>query len=241
MFSYYRRFIHHFADIADPLYCMTKKFKNNKKDGKSQIIPTPEAQAAFELLKTAITTEPVMLTFPHWDLPFEVHTDACGAGLGAILCQIIDGQERVVACASRSMNESERKYESYEKECLAAVWAIRLWHHYLQHQKFKLVTDCKAIEWLESKPTSTRIGSKWLLSLQQYTYEIVHRSGTKHTNVDPLSRYFLKSTAPYGEDQIELLYPAIKNSPLFDRDQAKSEQAAPSPTPESSWSRGHKF
>ena len=41
---------------------------------------------------------------------------------------------------------------------------------------------------------------------------------------DPLSRYFLKSTAPYGEDQIELLYPPIKTSPLFDRDQAKSEQ-----------------
>ena len=104
LFSYYRRFIHHFADIADPLYSMTKASKNNKKDVNHRIIPTPEALASFELLKTAITTEPVMLAFPHWDLPFEVHTDACGAGLGAILCQIIDGHERVVVYASRSIN-----------------------------------------------------------------------------------------------------------------------------------------
>ena len=64
MFSYYRRFIPKFTDIASPLYEMTKQFKNNKKDGNKRIVANKDAVIAFEKLKDAITSEPITLSFP---------------------------------------------------------------------------------------------------------------------------------------------------------------------------------
>ena len=66
---------------------------------------------AFETLKTKITSAPILLYFPDWDKRFEIHCDASGQGLGAILCQRIDGNERIVMYASRTLQEPERKYQ----------------------------------------------------------------------------------------------------------------------------------
>lgn len=90
MFSYYRKFIPKFADIANPLYEMGKKFKNNKKDGRKCIVPNEISRLASEKLKALITNEPVTLAFPVWDKPFEVHCDASKVGLSAVLCQVIE-------------------------------------------------------------------------------------------------------------------------------------------------------
>ena len=35
-----------------------------------------------------------------------------------------DGKEFVIAYANRSNNNAEAQYSSYEKECLAPIWAI---------------------------------------------------------------------------------------------------------------------
>ena len=100
IFAYYRKFIKNFSVGAQPLYDLTKKCANNKRD-KGKITLTPKAQAAFEDLKEAITKEPIVLSYPDWEQPFEIHTDASKEAVAAILTQKIDGVERVIMYASR--------------------------------------------------------------------------------------------------------------------------------------------
>ena len=205
MLSYYRKFVPHFADIASPLQEMAKKFKNNKKDNHKKLVITAETRESLEALKTAITTEPVTLSFPQWDMPFEVHCDASSVGISAVLYQLIDGEERVIMYASRSQSSDERNYHIYEQECLAIVWALKLFHHYLYLRDFTVVTDCKALQYALSRPDSSRL-TKWLLHIQEYAFKIKHKQGARHLDVDAMTRQHLESCAPYGEDDIEVLY-----------------------------------
>lgn len=66
--------------------------------------------------------------------------------------------------ASRSQTVTERDYHIYEQKTLALVWALKLFHHYVYLRDFIVVTDCKALLWISSRPDSTRI-AKWLLMI----------------------------------------------------------------------------
>ena len=80
--NYYQRFVKNFATIASPLHALTSagnKFCWNEKH-----------QKAFEQLKAALTTIPV-LKFPVADVPYILNTDASLTGLGAVLSLVIDG------------------------------------------------------------------------------------------------------------------------------------------------------
>jgi hypothetical protein len=68
IFAYYRKFIPHFSEKAAPLYAQTKKFVQNKRVG-SAIILTDESKKAFDELKRAITSEPIVLHYPDWINP----------------------------------------------------------------------------------------------------------------------------------------------------------------------------
>ena len=116
MTSWYRRFIPDFSEIMKPLHTLLKKGVEWKWNAKQE--------QALEKIKKLLTTGPILacLNFHH---PFQLETDASDTGLGAVLIQNIDNNNHVIAFASRSLNEAERKYSTSEKECLAVVWAIR--------------------------------------------------------------------------------------------------------------------
>src|SRR5438876_10965664 len=83
------------------------------------------------LLIKMLTKAPV-LRYPDFEKAFIIYTDASGIGLGAVLSQIQDnGKEGVIAYASRSLNQAERNYPITDQECLAVIWAIKHFQHYL--------------------------------------------------------------------------------------------------------------
>ena len=86
--GYYGRFIQDFSKIAKP---MTKILQKEAKFNW-----TTDYEAAFQQLKTLLTTAPV-LTQPNVTKPFDVYCDASGTGLGCVLMQ----EGKVVAYASR--------------------------------------------------------------------------------------------------------------------------------------------
>ena len=113
--SYYRRYIHHFSDIAAPLNNLTKKG--------APFIWSQECEDAFTTLKQHLTHAPVLAypQFDHQASEFSLQTDASAFGIGAVLEQ--DG--RVIAYASRSLNVPEGQYSVIQRECLAVVYALK--------------------------------------------------------------------------------------------------------------------
>lgn len=85
---------------------------------------------AFRNIKEALTTTPVLVC-PDFNQPFTLQADASTHGLGAVLTQNLDGGERVIAYASRTLNQVEKNYSATELECLAVVWGIRRMRDYL--------------------------------------------------------------------------------------------------------------
>lgn len=73
----------------------------------------------------------------------------CGAsqcGLGGVVSQVDhEGNERVVACISRTLSTAEKNYSIGELEALACVWACENFHVFLWGRKFKLRTEHKSL------------------------------------------------------------------------------------------------
>jgi hypothetical protein len=76
--NYYRKFIHHYADITRPLNNLL--LKNKLFDW------TEEAKITFENLKKEFLTEPLLIT-PDQTLPFKIECNASKYAIGAILYQ----------------------------------------------------------------------------------------------------------------------------------------------------------
>ena len=110
--------------------------------------------------------------------------------MGAVLSQIKDSEEkeRVVAYASRSCSATERNYSSYEGECLAVVWAVKHFRHYLYGHAFELHTDHQPLEWLMTTAKLTGKLARWAMQLLEFDFKIIHRKGLKNGNADGLSR-----------------------------------------------------
>lgn len=191
--SWYRRFVPDFSQIAAPLTRLLKKQHRWKW--------TAEQDEAFSTLKKCLTEAPV-LTCPDFEKPFTLQTDAAETGLGVALTQNIEGTDRIIAYASRTLTPAEKNYSTTEKECLAIVWGIEKMRPYLEAYHFTVLTDHQSLRWLHSiKSPSGRL-ARWSIFLQQYDFEIKYRKGALNRVADALSRQPLPgpSSRPDGEE-----------------------------------------
>ena len=101
----------------------------------------PEKKEAFETLQRLCTDFPI-LAYADFKAPFDLHTDASGDGLGAVLYQVQDGKKRVITYTSQSLSRSERNYPVHKLEFFALKWAITdTFHEYLSGLEFQVYTD----------------------------------------------------------------------------------------------------
>ena len=147
----------------------------------------PECAAAFLLLRDALVRSPV-LAFPTESGDYVLDTDASNFGLGGVLSQIQNDQERVIAYCSRALRPSQRKYCTTKREMLAAVSMCIQFCSYLSGAQFIIQTDLKSLVWLHRFKDTEGMMARWLHTLQQFQFTIVHRSGRDHSNADGLSR-----------------------------------------------------
>ncbi|XP_076740530.1 uncharacterized protein LOC143418699 [Maylandia zebra] len=186
--GYYRHFV---SGFARPLNAILTGVPVNKKTDRRKVQWSPECQTAFEALKAALTQAPV-LAYADYSLPFIVYTDASGRGLGAVLAQVQEGQERVIAYASRSLHHTERNdanYSSFKLALLALKRAVtEKFKDYLTGARFVVYTDNNPVTHLQT----ARLGAveqRWVAQLASFDYEIKYRSGKSNINADALSRF----------------------------------------------------
>ncbi|KAG1031847.1 hypothetical protein G6F57_011679 [Rhizopus arrhizus] len=200
---FYHKFIRDLSLTAKPLYNLLKKD-----------VPfdwSPAAQEAFEKLKTQIMEMPT-LAYPNPNQPYDLHCDASNVGLGAALVQ----GGRPIAFASRTLAPAEENYHTTEKECLAVRWALDHFHPLVHGAKLTVHTDHAALKSiLSTKAPNGRI-ARWIMELQSYQFDIVHKKGILNTDADALSRLEQQDSqdpAVFGPQElkaIQLADPEIK-------------------------------
>lgn len=152
---------------------------------------TSEHQSVLEKLTDMLTNPPV-LAYPDFSLPFPLHTDASEQGLGAVLYQRQDGKLRVVGYGSRKLTPAEKNFclHSGKLEFLALKWAVgekfRDYLYYAPH--FTVYTDNNPLTCVMSTAKLSAIGHRWVGELSDLRFEIKYRPGKANTDADTLSR-----------------------------------------------------
>lgn len=132
-----------------------------------------------------------ILTIPDLNKQFILTTDASVDGIGAVLSQVVNGEERIISFYSCLNNPAERRYSTTEQELLAVMKAIQHFREYLIINRFVLRTDHKALTYLfKSRNMKARL-ARWSLLLQEYDFEIRYIKGDENFS-DHLSRDFEK-------------------------------------------------
>ncbi|MGH0149668.1 UNVERIFIED_CONTAM: hypothetical protein FKN15_015787 [Acipenser sinensis] len=205
--GYYRRFIQGFSNIARPLHALLVGTSKKGKKHSGPVEWTNECEKAFQTLKQRLVQAPV-LAFADFALPFRLYTDASQGGLGAVLAQEQEGQERVVAYASRSLLPTERNdanYSSFKIELLALKWAVtEKFKDYLWGAKFTVYTDNNPLVHLQT----AKLGAteqRWAAQLANYQYDLKYRPARSNVNADVLSRLPLQEISSGMELQEDVL------------------------------------
>ena len=190
--GHYRHFIKGFTNIAAPLYNLTSGDNEDKKS--EHVDLSPEAREAFDRLKAACLQAPI-LSFPDFNKPFLLETEASGRGLGAVLSQKqADGRYHPIAYASCVMNETEQRYHSNKQEFLALKWAVtEQFHEYLSPyeknwNEFVVRTDNNPLTYIFSSANLDAAGQRWVAHLTSYNFSLEYQKGKDNTVANFLSR-----------------------------------------------------
>ena len=137
--GFYRRFmLPDYAAIIAPLTNLTKPSVTFKW--------TAPCQRAFDRVKLLLTTTPV-LVHPDFSLPFHVHCDASGQGVGAVLSQYINGSYRPIAFCSKRLLSHQQHWSPAQLEGYAVYLTVCVkWRYYLTLNKTIVHSDHHNLE-----------------------------------------------------------------------------------------------
>ena len=93
----------------------------------------------------------------------------------------------VIAYASCTLTKGESNYSVIQKECLAIIFGMKQFHHYLLGRAFTLMTDHAPLQWLSAQNMESLL-CRWAMAMQEHSFDIVYCKGTENTNADSLSR-----------------------------------------------------
>ena len=172
MVNYYRDMWPKRAHLLAPLSSMTSKtVKWNW---------TKEHQTAFDEMKRMIAKE-TLLTYPDFNKPFEIHTDASKLQLGACISQ--DGKP--IAFYSRKLNPAQTRYTTTERELLSIVETLKEFRNILLGQQIIVHTDHQNLTYKQFN--SDRV-MRWRLFIEEYSPELRYIKGSHNVVADALSR-----------------------------------------------------
>ncbi|ESK85053.1 hypothetical protein Moror_15697 [Moniliophthora roreri MCA 2997] len=180
--NFYRKFIGRYAEIAKPLYDLTKKGV--------AFLWNDACQDAFETLKRKFSQQP-LLQIPDSSKPFVIEADASKWASGAVLRQKgADGEWHPCGYISHAFDATERNYEIYNQELFAIVRALQTWRHYVMGNGFPvtILSDHKNLTYFRTVQKLNWRQARWSLLLSMFDLRLVHIPGSQMTQSDALSR-----------------------------------------------------
>ena len=187
--NYVAKFVPDMSMITQPIRELLKQ--------DTQFIWEYEQEAAFEAIKTRLSTAPV-LAFFDVQKKVTVSCDASQTGLGAVLLQ----EGRPIAYVSRALTSTETRYVQIEKELLAVVFALERFHQYTYGKTVDVESDHKPLEAITQKAlchAPPRL-QRMLLRLQKYDFILRYKPGKDLNIADTLSRAYIPDC---GSDRME--------------------------------------
>lgn len=177
--SYYRRSVQKFSEVAASLTRLLQKTVAWEW--------TTEQQRAFETLKQALSSTPV-LVYPDMTKQFTLTADASDLAVGAVLQQDHGEGLQPVAYFSRKLKGPELNWTTSEKETLAQVLAFKHWRCFLEGLPFVMQTDHSPLTYLQTQPSLSRKQARWLEYFSQFQFSIQYVKGQDNNVADALSR-----------------------------------------------------
>uniref|UniRef100_V5GHR5 RNA-directed DNA polymerase n=1 Tax=Anoplophora glabripennis TaxID=217634 RepID=V5GHR5_ANOGL len=180
--NYDRRFCKGCSELVKPLLHVLKK--------KSKWNWGVRESDNFNKIKKAFLRV-TMQAHPDPERRFYVRTDSSSFGLGACLYQLNkeSGDPQVIAYYSRTLKGPELNYTVTELEALAIVASLKHWRIFVLGRDLTVVTDHKALSFLRTcKLLNSRL-SRWVLYLQEYSFNIEYCRGSENVVADTLSRF----------------------------------------------------
>jgi len=109
---------------------------------------------------------------------------------GVLSMECEDNLWRLVAFLSKLLNETERNYETHNKEMLAIIRGLEAWRYLLEEVQFKfeIWTDHKNLEYFIKVQKLNRRQARWALYLSRFDFTLKHMPETKMGKADGLSR-----------------------------------------------------
>ena len=209
--SYYRRFIEGYTKIVHPLLKLTKSEAgvgsiSKRMSRRVNIKWDDDCERAMHKIKDKLSSAPI-LALPRFEEAFILETDASHIGLGAVLSQVIDGERKVIAYASRSLKpgeENQANYSAKKLEFIAVVWAVtdKFKHYLMGAKQCTIFTDNSAVACIENKKQLTALEQRWVSRLAPFPIRFKYRT---HIVADALSRRCEENNEVEGDD-FKILY-----------------------------------
>uniref|UniRef100_A0ABD2XB60 RNA-directed DNA polymerase n=1 Tax=Trichogramma kaykai TaxID=54128 RepID=A0ABD2XB60_9HYME len=186
MTNFYRRCIPGAAALMAPLTELLKGLVKKKE----RLAWTPEAEAAFERTKKAMT-EAVRSSFLSPSQPLALYTDASDTAIGAALNQQRESGVWVpLGFFSRKLSPTEQRYSTYDRELLAIYASIKHFQRILEGRSFRILTDHKPLSYALEQRTDKHSPrqARQLDFIAQFDTVIQHTPGEDNAVADALSR-----------------------------------------------------
>jgi hypothetical protein len=183
--NFYRRFVKKYAKVTAPITDLLKK-----PDGSAKWEWTRDADMALQKLKRAFTEAPILQHFDP-EKPITLQTNASGFAIAGILNQFDGfGVLRPTSFYSRKCTPAEQNYDTYDRELLAIVVAMKQWRHHLEGARYKILIQCdhKNLEYFQTSKVLSRRQARWAEILSAYDFKIEHLEGTKNPADGPSRR-----------------------------------------------------
>ena len=173
--GHYKRFIEDFSRFATPMMRLTWKEVNFEWNDL--------CERAFQELKKRLTSTPILMV-PVRGQRYIEYCDSFKDGLGCVL--MLSG--KVMAYGSRKLKNHERSYPTHDMELAAIFFALKIWHHYLYGEQFKVFSYHKNLKYIFTQRDLNMRQRRWMEYLEENAFALHYHPDKANVVADALNR-----------------------------------------------------